>query len=111
MNPFLINTPEKKILFDVGIGEFGEDTGVHSIRENLEVHELHDYDITDIFLSHLHYDHIGGLAIENMAFGSLLFPKQRSGCLKQIGKKLLQKINITMRRKLNSLLFWMLKLI
>lgn len=77
LNPFLINTPKKKILFDVGIGEFGEDTGVHSIRENLEVHELHDYDITDIFLSHLHYDHIGGLANREHGFWELTFPEAK----------------------------------
>ena len=74
LHPFLINTPTKKILFDVGIGEFGEDTGVHSILQNLEQHGLQDYDISDIFLSHLHYDHIGGLAHRQHGFWELTFP-------------------------------------
>ena len=77
LNPFLINTPEKKILFDAGIGEFGEDTGPKIIRENLEKHDLQDYEITDIFLSHLHYDHIGGLAHRDHGFWELTFPEAK----------------------------------
>src|SRR5699024_4407997 len=62
LNPFLIRSDDKKILFDVGIGDFGEDTSTEIIKENLADHGLTEYDITDIFASHLHYDHIGGLA-------------------------------------------------
>lgn len=74
LNPFLIVTPDKNILFDCGIGEFGEDTGPHVIRENLENHNLTEFDITDIFLSHLHYDHIGGLANKENGYWQLTFP-------------------------------------
>lgn len=77
LNPFLIHTPDKKILFDAGIGEFGEGTGVHTILENLEEHGIHDFDITDIFLSHLHYDHIGGLAHREHGFWELTFPEAK----------------------------------
>ena len=62
LNPFLIQSGNKNILFDVGIGDFGEDTSTDLIKENLEELGLTEYDITDIFASHLHYDHIGGLA-------------------------------------------------
>ncbi len=72
--PFLIVTPDKNILFDCGIGEFGEDTGPHVIRENLDKHGLTEFDITDIFLSHLHYDHIGGLANKENGYWELTFP-------------------------------------
>jgi glyoxylase-like metal-dependent hydrolase (beta-lactamase superfamily II) len=74
LNPFLIQTNDKNILFDVGIGDFGEDTSTETIKENLEEHELSEYDITDIFLSHLHFDHIGGLAGRSSGFWELTFP-------------------------------------
>tara|TARA_R110000868_G_scaffold383578_13_gene650812 strand:+ start:32365 stop:33186 length:822 start_codon:yes stop_codon:yes gene_type:complete len=74
INPFLIVTPDKNILFDCGIGEFGEETGPHVIRENLETYDLSEFDITDIFLSHLHYDHIGGLANKENGYWELTFP-------------------------------------
>lgn len=74
LNPFLIVTPDRNILFDCGIGEFGEDTGPHFIRKNLEEHGLTEFDITDVFLSHLHYDHIGGLANKENGYWELTFP-------------------------------------
>lgn len=77
LNPFLISTPERKYLFDCGIGEFGEETGPAIIRKNLEKHNLTEFDITDIFCSHLHYDHIGGLAHKEEGYWSLTFPEAR----------------------------------
>lgn len=74
LNPFLIQSGDKNILFDVGIGDFGEDTSTDIIKENLEEHGLTEYDITDIFASHLHYDHIGGLAGRSSGFWELTFP-------------------------------------
>lgn len=74
LNPFLIQSGDKNILFDVGIGDFGEDTSTDIIKENLEQHGLTEYDITDIFASHLHYDHIGGLAGRSSGFWELTFP-------------------------------------
>ena len=77
LNPFLIVTEDKNILFDCGIGEFGEDTGPQYMRENLEQHDLTEFDITDIFLSHLHYDHIGGLATKENGYWELTFPEAK----------------------------------
>lgn len=74
LNPFLIQSGDENILFDVGIGDFGEDTSTDIIKENLEQHGLTEYDITDIFASHLHYDHIGGLAGRSSGFWELTFP-------------------------------------
>lgn len=74
IQPFLLNTPDKKILFDTGIGEFGEGTSSQTILNNLAEHGLNDYDITDIFCSHLHADHLGGLANRENGYWELNFP-------------------------------------
>src|SRR5699024_3105552 len=75
LNPFLIRSGDKNILFDVGIGSFGEDTSTEIIKENLADCGLTEYDITDIFASHLHYDHIGGLAGRDSGYWELTFPQ------------------------------------
>ncbi|MDX1637116.1 MAG: MBL fold metallo-hydrolase [Balneolaceae bacterium] len=77
LNPFLVTAGERNYLFDVGIGEFGEDTSTETIKENLAEHDLTEYDITDIICSHLHYDHIGGLAGRSSGYWELTFPEAR----------------------------------
>lgn len=92
INPFLIKSGNRNILFDVGIGDFGEDTSTDTIIENLGNHGLTEFDITDIFVSHLHFDHIGGLAGKASGFWELTFPDanvwvSRQGWKKVIGKE------------------------
>ncbi len=74
LNPFWIQSGDKNILFDVGIGDFGEGTSTDLIKQNLDKFGLTEYDITDIFASHLHYDHIGGLAGQSSGYWELTFP-------------------------------------
>ena len=62
---------KQKILFEAGIGaffdapmaeRFGVQTPqVHCLRENLKAHNIKPEDITTVVLSHLHFDHAGGV--------------------------------------------------
>lgn len=89
LNPFLIQFGDKNILFDVGIGDFGEDTSTETIKENLAEYNLTEYDITDIFVSHLHYDHIGGLAGNSSGYWELTFPDANLWVSKKGWKKVI----------------------
>lgn len=76
INPFLIQDSGRNILFDAGIGDlFGAGTSIDTMINNLEPHSLSNYDITDIFISHLHFDHMGGLANRENGFWEITFPK------------------------------------
>lgn len=77
INPFLVKGEERNYLIDAGLGCFGEDTSNDTILKNLEKEGMHDFDITDIFASHLHYDHIGGLAGKENGYWELTFPDAR----------------------------------
>lgn len=64
----LIEDGEKLILIDTGMGDkqsekfFGYyyQWGEHSIDKSLKKHGFHRDDITDVFMTHLHFDHCGG---------------------------------------------------
>lgn len=74
IQPFLIHSPKRNYLFDAGLGGFGEHTSTQTIEDNLSKYGLTNYDITDIFCSHLHFDHIGGLANRREGYWQLTFP-------------------------------------
>jgi glyoxylase-like metal-dependent hydrolase (beta-lactamase superfamily II) len=74
INPFLIQDGEKTILFDAGIGDLlGEDTSIDILLGNLEDQSVSDFEVSDIFLSHLHFDHMGGLAHQTNGYWELTF--------------------------------------
>lgn len=75
INPFLITTPDRNILIDTGLGPFGPHDHRKILCDYIAGQGLSEYDITDIFLSHLHYDHIGGLAHKENGFWELTFPE------------------------------------
>jgi glyoxylase-like metal-dependent hydrolase (beta-lactamase superfamily II) len=68
MRCLLVETGDQKILIDTGMGDkqgekfrshfhpHGEDTLTNSLRQRGFAPE----DITDVFLTHLHFDHVGG---------------------------------------------------
>ena len=79
MRCLLIEDGKRLILVDTGIGDkqdekffshyylHGEDT----LDRSLAVPGFHRDDITDVFLTHLHFDHVGGAVVRN---GGQLFP-------------------------------------
>jgi glyoxylase-like metal-dependent hydrolase (beta-lactamase superfamily II) len=68
-NAFLINTGSKLVLFDAGAaGLFGPTLG--KFLENLKAAGYDPAQIDDIFLTHMHPDHVGGLVIN----GKIVFP-------------------------------------
>jgi len=66
----LLETGHHKVLFEAGIGvfmppklkdRFGVQESRHVLLDSLAELEIADADITDVVLSHLHFDHVGGL--------------------------------------------------
>lgn len=64
----LIEEENRLILIDTGMGDKQSDKffgyyslwGDHTITKSLAQHGFHPDDITDVFLTHLHFDHSGG---------------------------------------------------
>ena len=74
INPFLVKTSDDLILFDAGLGY--KDT-----RDELYIHQhirnlgFDPEDITLVLMSHLHYDHSGGLVTETAGKLNPSFPR------------------------------------
>ena len=68
MRSMLVDYGERKVLIDNGIGDKQSDKffshyhlhGDASLISSLELNGYHPDDITDVFLTHLHFDHCGG---------------------------------------------------
>ncbi|WP_339647881.1 MBL fold metallo-hydrolase [uncultured Salegentibacter sp.] len=64
----LIENGDKLSLIDTGMGDKQSDKffgfyypwGEHSLDKSLKQYGFHRDDITDVFLTHLHFDHVGG---------------------------------------------------
>lgn len=64
----LIEDGDNLSLIDTGMGDKQSDKffsyyypwGEHSLDKSLKKHGFHSDDITDVFLTHLHFDHVGG---------------------------------------------------
>jgi glyoxylase-like metal-dependent hydrolase (beta-lactamase superfamily II) len=64
----LIEDGERLILIDTGLGDKQSEKffsyyyrwGAHSLDNSLKQHGFHRDDITDVFMTHLHFDHCGG---------------------------------------------------
>ena len=68
MRCLLLETDNKKILFDTGMGDKQGDKfrshfephGPYTLLQSLEDAGVKPDDITDVFLTHYHFDHVGG---------------------------------------------------
>lgn len=94
LNPFLIRNDDRTMLLDCGLGDFGEESHIPWLLDNLHKQGVEPDEVTDLFLSHLHFDHIGGLANRLNGYWELTFPSARiwlSGeefaKLKKLGQK------------------------
>jgi glyoxylase-like metal-dependent hydrolase (beta-lactamase superfamily II) len=86
MRCLLIEHGDRRILVDTGIGDKQDEKffshfhphGDTSLLGELARHCLQPNDITDVFLTHLHFDHVGG-AVRRDDSGALLptFPRAR----------------------------------
>jgi glyoxylase-like metal-dependent hydrolase (beta-lactamase superfamily II) len=70
INAFLVRTPGKLVLIDSGAGDlYGKDGGL--LVRNLKAAGYDPSQIDEIYLTHLHRDHVGGL----MHNGQVVFPR------------------------------------
>ena len=73
MRCMLIEDGDRLILIDTGLGDKQSDKffgyyylfGDFSLDSSLKKHGFHKNDITDVFLTHLHFDHCGGVIQRN----------------------------------------------
>lgn len=70
IHPLLVKDGAHVLLFDTGLGEHGKPTG-GNLPQALAAAGVAPGDVTDIFISHMHGDHVGGLVT---AAGALAFP-------------------------------------
>lgn len=63
-NVFLVNTGKKLILFDAGAGKNPQEEFSGKLLENLRAAGYRPEQIDDIYLTHFHMDHVGGLSDE-----------------------------------------------
>ena len=73
LQPLLVQTVNGALLFDTGAGSnFGPNAG--QLLANLTAAGIDPKSVTDIFISHVHGDHVGGLVDAN---GALIYPNAR----------------------------------
>jgi glyoxylase-like metal-dependent hydrolase (beta-lactamase superfamily II) len=69
----LLKSESRNILIETGIGNFWDekfrkiydlDFSEHSLKNSLNANGIKEDDITDVILTHLHFDHVGGAVIQ-----------------------------------------------
>lgn len=67
----LVRSGDRVILFDTGLGRFAEDGNAGHLPRSLALAGVAPAAVTDIFITHSHSDHVGGLVTKD---GALAFP-------------------------------------
>ena len=78
----LVESENRLVLIDTGLGNKQSEKffsyynrwGDHSLEDSLKEKGFHKDDITDVFLTHLHFDHCGGAVERNPQKPELLQP-------------------------------------
>ncbi len=73
VQPFLVETNNDLIILDTGLGFKGE-SGEPLIHENMRRNGYDPSDVTLVLMSHLHFDHAGGMVNDSGSQVSLTFP-------------------------------------
>ncbi len=82
----LLKSSERIILIDTGIGHklneklskiYKVDHSAYSLESSLEKSGINRFDVTDVIISHLHFDHTGGTTIQNKGKVELTFPNAK----------------------------------
>jgi glyoxylase-like metal-dependent hydrolase (beta-lactamase superfamily II) len=63
VQPFLVELESDLILLDTGLG-FKDESGDLVLHSNIRKHGYEPEDVTKVIMSHLHYDHAGGMMME-----------------------------------------------
>ena len=90
LRPILIIDGHRKIIVDTGNGNWHEDKFIKmyalqttDFDSSLAPHDLTCEDITDVILTHLHFDHAGGFVARKKTQISPTFPKARAWVQKE----------------------------
>ncbi|MBC7916058.1 MAG: MBL fold metallo-hydrolase [Pyrinomonadaceae bacterium] len=73
VQPFILETSNSLIVFDAGLG-FKNEAGELIIHENIRKAGYDYRDVDYLLMSHLHFDHSGGMVYENDGRMELTFP-------------------------------------
>lgn len=73
VQPFLIELQNDLILLDTGLG-YKDSTGELIIHQNIRKHGFEPEQVTKVIMSHLHFDHAGGMMIERNGNWEPSFP-------------------------------------
>ncbi len=66
VNGFLVNTGAKLVLIDTGTGELN-DPKIGNLVANLRASGYQPEQVDEVYITHMHGDHIGGLAVDGRA--------------------------------------------
>ncbi len=73
VQPFLVKTDDELLLLDTGLG-YHDDAGIFMLHKHIEAHGFSPGDVTKVLMSHLHFDHAGGMIQKVDGKAEISFP-------------------------------------